>query len=137
MEIKFETKQALSSPQQVMETIHKLWSEFPEYDKARENCFIMYLNTKNKLLCVELHAQGTIDQAIVYPREIIRKALFCNATGVIVIHNHPSDICNPSNEDKMLTTRIKEACNIMDIKLLDHIIIAGKEYFSFQEENLI
>ncbi len=139
MELKLKDKQlqALSTPDEVMKTINQLWNQFPEYDKARENLFILYLNIKNELLCVELHSQGTIDQSIAYPREIIRKGLFCNAAGIILIHNHISGHCYPSKEDKTLTTKVKDACQIMDLSLLDHIIITDKDHYSFQEENLI
>ena len=139
MELKTKIiKEIISSPNKTIEIINKLWAEFPEYDKDRENLFVLYLNIKNELLCVELHTQGTLDQSSVYPREIIRKGLFCNAGGVILYHNHPSGSCMPSNEDKITIEKVKEACEIMDIKILDNIIIGKKdEYFSFQEEGLL
>ena len=133
-----EDKLALSNPDAVMKCINNLWDQFPEYDKGRENMFAIYLNVKNELISVELHCQGTIDQSIVYPREIIRKGLYCNAAGVILMHNHPSGHTWPSSNDKSLTKKIKESCRMMDINLLDHIIIAdGDEYYSFQAQGLI
>ena len=137
MELKMKTNTALTSPEIVMETINQLWNQFPDYDKGRENLFALYLNIKNELLCIELHSQGTIGQALAYPREIIRKGLFCNAAGLILIHNHPSGNSFPSKDDKILTTQIKDACKIMDITLLDHIIIGDKEHFSYQRDSVI
>lgn len=136
MELKTSLKNiALCGPLEVVSAIKKIWEEFPTYDKQRENTFILYLNVKNELLCVELHCQGTIDHSIVYPREVIRKALLSNAGAIILIHNHPSGTNAPSKEDRRLTTKIKDACRIMDINVLDHIIISDNEdYFSFQEK---
>ena len=109
---------SLCSPITVHNFITELWKCFPEYDKGRENFFVLYLDVKNRLLSVELHAQGTLDMASVYPREIIRKALFCNSGSIILIHNHPSNINHPSQEDIQLTNRVKDACKIMDILLI-------------------
>lgn len=137
MELKMKTDQKLkilSDPKTVHNTIVELWEAFPDYDKNRENMFILYLDLKNRLLCVELHSQGTINQCIIYPREVIRKSLFCNAGSIILIHNHPSGSNDPSHTDVMVTNKIKEACKIMDINVLDHLIISdNKEYYSFQE----
>lgn len=139
--VKFEgrSKPILSDHMKVVETINTLWQQFPEYDKGRENFFVLYLNVKNMLLSVELHAQGTVDQAVIYPREVIRRALHVNATGIILLHNHPSGLTIPSREDKVLTVRIKDACRIMDISVLDHIIISdgADEAFSFQNEHIL
>lgn len=139
MELKTNIKDSiLSDPNAVHKAIQILWKEFPDYEKARENMFVLYLTTKNKLLCVELHCQGTVDTAIMYPREIIRKALFSNASGIILIHNHPSNTNIPSDHDRRVTDKIQEACKLMDIHLLDHLIISDdKEYYSFQAEGLI
>jgi DNA repair protein RadC len=135
MEIKIKNQKdrAMTSPEKVIDLINDLWNEFPEYDKGRENMFILYLDIKNMLLSIDLHAQGTIDQALVYPREIIRRGLFCNAAGIIVIHNHPSGDIFPSRHDKELTSKLKEACKIMDIHVLDHVIIGNDKTYSFQE----
>jgi len=135
--MKIKEKLYLSNPDKVYKAINNLWADFPEYDKARENMFVLYLDVKNKLLCIELHSQGTIDQCIVYPREIIRKGLFCNCAGIILVHNHPSENTNPSNSDNKLTEQIKTVANYMDIKLLDHVIISNfddKGFYSFNQE---
>lgn len=138
MELKTKKKlklRILSKPDKVFKIIQELWSDFPDYEKARENMFILYLDIKNRLLCVELHCQGTIDSLMVYPREVIRKSLFLNAGGIILVHNHPSNTNIPSNRDIEITKKLKTTCQIMDIKLLDHLIISDdNKYYSFQAE---
>ncbi len=139
MELKYDKRlEPLNNPERVFSAIRKLWKEFPDYEKSRENMFVLYMDIKNKLLCVELHCQGTIDSIIVYPREVIRKALFCNAGGIILVHNHPSDSNTPSERDKKVTDKMQEICKLMDVKLLDHLIISDdNEYYSFQTEGLL
>lgn len=137
MELKFKEKMYLSGPEKVLECIEKLWNQFPEYDKGRENMFCLYLNVKNALICAELTAQGTIDSAIIYPREVIRKALIVNSAGIILIHNHPSGDSTPSADDKKLTARIKEAAKFFDITLLDHVIIGEGSHYSFQYNGIL
>mgnify|MGYP001095875561 CR=1 FL=1 len=127
----------LDEPRKVMDYINNLWNEFPEYDKGRENMFILYLNVKNVLLSVELHAQGTIDDGTAMEARGIKKALFCNSGSIILIHNHISNDCTPSIEDKHLTSHLKKVCKFMDIVLLDHIIICDNGHYSFQEENIL
>ena len=100
------------------------------------------MNVKNELISIELHAQGTIDESIAYPREIIRKALFVNAGGLILLHNHPSGHNEPSRQDLQLTAKIKETSKIFDITVLDHVIIGtdeeGKQnYYSLQAKGEI
>ena len=80
---------------------------------------------------------GTIDGASVYPREIVREALLLNAKSIIVAHNHPSGILEPSNADKRITRRIIEACNVLDINLLDHILVSKLGAMSFAERGML
>jgi DNA repair protein RadC len=80
---------------------------------------------------------GTIDGASVYPREVVKRALACNAAAVILTHNHPSGVAEPSQADIQITERIKKALALVDIRVLDHIILAGMENVSFAERGLI
>lgn len=77
---------------------------------------------------------GTINQATVYPREIIKEALKCNAAAIIVAHNHPSGNCTPSESDRILTKKIEMACDLVGIRFVDHIVVGKGDYFSFKEE---
>ena len=92
----------------------------------REIFAAVFLDTRHRLIeYVELF-QGTIDGAEVHPREVVRKALRCNAAAVIVAHNHPSGAVDPSAADRAVTTRLKQALALVDVRLLDHIVVAGR-----------
>jgi DNA repair protein RadC len=91
----------------------------------REVFAAVFLDTRHRLIeYVELF-QGTIDGAEVHPREVVRQALRCNAAAVIVAHNHPSGTTDPSAADRAVTARLKQALALVDVRLLDHIIVAG------------
>lgn len=129
---KLKYENVLSEPDEVVNFV-KLNISNADY----EVFFILFLNTKNQLLHYQRHAVGTIDQAIIYPRRIIKDCLKYNAASIILCHNHPSGSMTPSPEDKRLTTELKQALKIMDVNLLDHIIVGGGDYYSFQEENIL
>ena len=80
---------------------------------------------------------GTLTQASVYPREIVKRALHHNAAAIIFAHNHPSGFAEPSNADKILTQTLKRALELIDVKVLDHFIIGKNEIISFAERNMI
>lgn len=97
----------------------------------------LFLNSRNQLIAGEMLQTGTVNRSVVYPRKIVERALHQHAVGVIVAHNHPAGTLTPSAEDITVTKAIKEALNTVDIKLLDHIIIGGSGYFSFNEKELL
>lgn len=103
----------------------------------REVFMVLYLNTKNHVLNHEIVSNGTIDQAHVYPREIVKNALSTDANAVILVHNHPSGVCDPSNDDIKLTSMVKDAVEAVGILLLDHIVVSDFSHFSFIENGLI
>jgi len=98
-----------------------------------EHCIALFLNTQLKLItCVEL-SRGTLSEAAVYPREIVRKALEHHAAAVILAHNHPSGSNVPSAADLSLTRRVADALKLVDIHLVDHLIVAGQDSLSLAE----
>lgn len=102
-----------------------------------ENLICLFLNAKNKVIGEKVF-EGTVNKAIIYPREVLREAILNDATAVIMAHNHPSGECDPSGNDIHLTSLIADALNPLDIKLLDHIIIGGaNNHFSFCQENIL
>ncbi|MFZ2653690.1 MAG: DNA repair protein RadC [Victivallales bacterium] len=115
------------------------------YDFARiklshlkdEVFMVILLNPKNHVIDFAVLDEGTVDSAIVYPRKIVKKVIEKNASAVILVHNHPSGICDPSNDDIRLTSAVKDAVKPVDVKVLDHIIAGKSGYFSFREKNLI
>jgi DNA repair protein RadC len=102
-----------------------------------ENFRILYLSTKNQLITEEIQEFGTVDQTQVYPREIIKKAIFYGASAIILAHNHPSGVPNPSKADIIMTNKIVEACKAIDVAVHDHVIVGGKKVFSFRSNNLL
>lgn len=102
-----------------------------------ENFLILFLNNANKLIATEKLFCGTIDKSAVYPREIVEKVIEHKAKGVIFAHNHPSGNIKPSNADIKLTKHMKDALNLIDVLVLDHIIISRDSYYSFLEEGLM
>ena len=96
----------------------------------REVFAAVFLDTRHRLIeYVELF-QGTIDGAEVHPREVVRKALICNAAAVIVAHNHPSGTVEPSAADRAVTARLKQALALVDVRLLDHLIVGDQQALS-------
>ena len=105
---------------------------------TKEEIFIIYLDAKNKIIDFEKIGEGTLTQAILYPREIIKSCLKIGALSIILCHNHPSGDPTPSENDKKITKKLLFATKEIDITLLDHIIIGSPgKYFSFQEVGLI
>jgi DNA repair protein RadC len=98
---------------------------------------VVYLNKANIVIAVEDLSKGTVDQSSVHPREVIKKALELNATGLIFVHNHPSGNLKPSTNDKSLTNRLVNACKAVDLTPLDHLIISSSGYISFKNIGLI
>lgn len=102
----------------------------------REHFVVLMLNAKNKVIGINTVSVGTIDTSLIHPRETFKAAILCNASRIILGHNHPSGDPYPSKEDKMITERLKEAGKILGIQVLDHIVIGDKKYFSFEEDLL-
>jgi len=104
----------------------------------REKFVVLYLSTKNEVLNVSTISIGTLNASLVHPREVLKEAIKRSANGIILCHNHPSfNHPDPSDEDKAITTRIKDAANIIGISLLDHIIISGNQSYSFKEQGMV
>ena len=106
-------------------------------DREREGFLILYLDNQHQVICNELLFEGTIDSASVYPREVVKRALHHNAAALILAHNHPSGISEPSQADKRVTYRITDALALVDIRVLDHFIVGDGEVVSFAERGLI
>jgi len=105
--------------------------------KNTEEFKVIYLSSSNRLIGEETLFRGTIDRSVVYPRLIVERALKYPTKGIIFAHNHPSGDLKPSRKDIELTHELKDLLEILDIKLLDHIIISDENYFSFYDNGLI
>ncbi len=106
-------------------------------DSIFEQFKTVYLDAKNQIISMETASEGTSDHAIVYPRNIARRALELNAVGVILSHNHPSGNCDPSSDDIKLTQQVADSLGLFDIRVLDHVIIGRYDgYRSFRESGI-
>lgn len=105
--------------------------------KPNEVLFAIFLNAKNEVLSTKELGEGTVSQASAFPRRIVEEALKQKATSIILAHNHPGGVAEPSEHDESITTEIKKALSLIDITLQDHIILANNEYYSFNRNNLL
>ncbi|EOF8195443.1 DNA repair protein RadC [Yersinia enterocolitica] len=103
----------------------------------REEFVVLYLNNQNQLLAHETLFTGTISHTEVHPREVVKRALYFNAAAVIFAHNHPSGEVNPSQADKAITQRLVQALMLVEIRVPDHLIVGGRQIFSFAEHGLL
>ncbi|MDP1977023.1 MAG: DNA repair protein RadC [Undibacterium umbellatum] len=123
---------SLSSPQAV-----KNYLQLMIGNKPHESFAILYLDVKNRLIKSEELFRGTLNHASVYPREVVKSALHQNAAAIILAHNHPSGSCEPSQADISLTQTLKQALALVDVRVLDHFIVANPHVYSFAEHGLI
>lgn len=105
--------------------------------KQNEILFAIFLNAKNEVLANKELGEGTVSQASAFPRKIVEEALKQKATSIILAHNHPGGIAEPSEHDESITTEIQKALALVEISLQDHIILANNEYYSFKRNHLI
>ena len=97
----------------------------------------LWLDAQHRVISFQESFRGTLTQTSVYPREIVKAALAANAAAVIFAHNHPSGVAQPSQADELLTRNLKEALGLVDVKVLDHFIVAGSQALSFAERGLL
>lgn len=125
-------KDVLSSPQQVRDyLILKLANQL------KEVFVVLFLDAQNRLIATEEMFSGTLTQTSVYPREVVKRALHYNAASVMFAHNHPSGIAKQSHADEMITQDLKKALALVDVRVLDHFIVAGNQTLSFVEVGLL
>jgi DNA repair protein RadC len=100
-------------------------------------CWVLFVDSQHRLIEDQQMFRGTLSQASVYPREIVKEALRLNAAAVVLSHNHPSGNPEASTADRNLTSHLKSALALVDVRLLDHIIVAGESTMSFAEMGLL
>jgi len=97
----------------------------------------LFLDNRNRIIAVRELFQGTIDGASIYPRVVVQRALELNAAAMVFFHNHPSGVAEPSHADEAITRRLKDALALVDIRVLDHFVVAAGESVSFAERGLL
>ncbi|HYC42916.1 MAG TPA: DNA repair protein RadC [Noviherbaspirillum sp.] len=120
--------EALGSPHAVKQYLQMLLARRPY-----ESFAVLFLDVKNRLVASEELFRGTLTHTSVYPREVVKAALAHNAAAVIIAHNHPSGTPEPSAADRTLTLALKQALALVDVRLLDHFVVAGRHVYSFAE----
>lgn len=105
--------------------------------QEHESFVALFLDAQNRLIAAEELFRGTLTQTSVYPREVVKAALRANAGAVIFSHNHPSGVAEPSRADELLTSNLKQALALVDVKVLDHFVVAGAATISFAERGLL
>jgi DNA repair protein RadC len=128
----FRSRAAMSSPQAVFRLMYPLVKSI-----EHEECWALLLNKSNRLISKELLSRGGHDSTIIDNRMVIRKALEKKATGVILVHNHPSGVPTPSAEDIRQTQALTKALRTCDLHLLDHVVIGDNAYYSFADEEMV
>ena len=129
---KFSNGNALNSPAAVREYLRLSLQSMPH-----EVFMCIFLDAQNRAVATEELFRGTLTQTSVYPREVVKRALHHNCGAVIFAHNHPSGVAEPSHADETLTQALKQALTLIDVRVLDHFIVAGSGVLSFAERGLI
>jgi len=123
----------IKSPENVIKSIEDMI-----IDRDREVFIVLHLNARNTVVAIEEVSVGSVDATIVHPREVFKAALLCNASSVILVHNHPSGNTAPSEDDKNLTKKLIDGGEILGIEVLDHVIVGNEgNYLSFKDSGLI
>ena len=123
---------ALTSPEAVRDYLRLTLASLPH-----EAFVVLFLDSQHRLLAADELFRGTLAQTSVYPREVVKAALARNAAAVIFAHNHPSGVAEPSRADELLTQTLKQALALVEVRVLDHFIVAGAQVVSFAERGLI
>jgi DNA repair protein RadC len=127
-----KTEPVLSSPATVRE-----WLQLYCANLGHEVFVVLALDSQNRLIDARELFRGTLSQTSVYPREVVKYALTRNAAAVMFAHNHPSGVAEPSRADELLTQSLKQSLALIDVRVLDHFVVAGTSTVSFAERGLI
>ena len=125
-------KDVLASPAEVRTFLRVTLAK-----RDHEVFMVLFLDAQNRVIASEEMFRGTLTQTSVYPREVVKRALAHNAAAVILAHNHPSGVAEPSRADEFLTRTLREALALIDARVLDHFIVAGNGVVSFAERGLL
>ena len=127
-----QERPVFDSPLQVRQYLQLNMSGLPH-----ETFVVMFLDSQHHLIKMETLFRGTLTQTSVYPREVVKAALACNAAAVVLAHNHPSGSAEPSRADEMLTQALKQALALIDVRVLDHLVVGQGQVVSFSERGLL
>ncbi|MBN1238927.1 MAG: DNA repair protein RadC [Gammaproteobacteria bacterium] len=126
------SRAALKAPQDAARLFHARLADLPH-----EVFSCLFLDTRHRVICYEELFRGTVDGATVYPREVLKRTLHHNASAVIIGHNHPSGVCEPSEADRNITVKLAKALALVDVRLLDHLVVSRGGHVSLAERGWI
>ena len=127
----------VSNPKSIWEISRDLLLAEDEIDRSKEHVWVFLLDTRDKITLIELVTLGILNSSIIHPREIFRRAVHGGCAQIIVAHNHPSGCIDPSEEDLIVTKRLKEAGKILGIELIDHLIVTLTGFTSLKERSFL
>jgi DNA repair protein RadC len=131
-ELQTQTGQPMTSPSAVRQFLLQALAA-----RDAEVFCILFFDNRHRLIQFEEMFRGTIDGASVYPREVVRRTIELNAAAVVLVHNHPSGIAEPSQADEMITQRLRDALALIDVRVLDHLVVGRGQVVSFAERGMI
>jgi DNA repair protein RadC len=124
-------------PQAIASVLQKWFAMLDEIDRQKEHFFIILLDTRQKVKLIDVVSVGTLNAAIVHPREVFVRAIVNSVASMLIAHNHPNGACEPSEEDISISRKLCACGRIMGIEVIDHITFSEKEYYSFKEHGLL
>ena len=127
----------VTQPTDAAKVLQDLLAREDPIDQDKEHFYAVHLDTRNRVTLVELVSIGTVNASLVHPRELFRRAVQECSVSIIIAHDHPSGETQPSDEDIVMTGRLREAGRVLEISILDHIIFSPESYTSFREEGII
>jgi len=132
-----DQKRIVLQPVDIFNILAQCLKAEDKIDRDKEHFWVFHLDYRNKIKLLELVSLGTLNTSLVHPREVFTRAVGERSAQVIIAHNHPSGIAEPSNDDLSLTKRLMKAGDLLGIELIDHIIVTNSSYISLKEKSLI
>ena len=132
-----DKKTVVDSPEAVYKMLKNILLIEDEIDRDKEHFWVIHLNNRNTIKCMELVSLGSMTATIVHPREVFTRAIALRSASLIIAHNHPSGDVQPSAQDIELTERLVQAGDILSIDIVDHLVITPDEFYSFKQQRLI
>ncbi len=137
MIIPYDKKSPVTRPEDIAKLLQAWLKTVYEVDRDKEHFIAILLNTRSKIKNIEVISIGIVNACLIHPREVFKRAIMESSSQIIIAHNHPSEDCEPSNEDIEITKRLKEAGTIVGIDLLDHIVFSSQSYYSFSQNGIL
>jgi len=132
-----ENKKEILKPADIYQILSDCLKNEDKVDRDKEHFWVFHLDIRNKIKLLELVSLGILNSSLVHPREVFTRAVGERSAQIIIAHNHPSGIAEPSDDDLSLTKRLMKAGDLLGIELIDHIIVTNSSYISLKEKSLI